>query len=443
MQENRKKNVEGYFREAAASLLAACEGLDRQRLRSGRHLFPGRVTAAVDRLADLASRLGPGDLPAVRRAAAREAEALCERPLFVGGVHKSGTTLVRNLLDGHPEIVMLPVDGGFNLGFLRRLAACSVRERQRRLFKRMVEKTAGNVKGPLRWLYEPGAEGSLPILDLARWTRYFCTRFDSSPGGLLRVTAASFSAVLKDRLPGKKRYWSHKATLNVPAALQLKTFFPQARFLEIQRDSRAVYASQRGKVRVKGRPFRPYYELHCLHKWKRASRENRKAMDGAVYHVLSYEELVSRCGEVMNGVASFLGIEADRRLCEPSVAGIPVGSNTAYGSLHGRAGNVSTKSVQRWREVLDPAEIAMIDHFDSSPGGGLSALVDPVVSLRYLAKMRGFYRGVQEVETISPREALNILAMRRGMRALRPPAQEMPEILSNFSGSSSKGKRSR
>ena len=64
----KKPSSSDYFREAAARLLATCDGLDSsQRLRSGRHFFPRTVQADIDRLADLGARLGPGSLPALRR----------------------------------------------------------------------------------------------------------------------------------------------------------------------------------------------------------------------------------------------------------------------------------------------------------------------------------------------------------------------------------------
>lgn len=407
---------EYYFRRAAAALLAACDGLDSsQRLRSGRHLFPGPIRSGIDRLADLGARLGPGSLPAVRRRDVRSITSLVERPLFLGGVHKSGTTLLRNLCDGHEELVMLPVDGGFDLAFLRRISSCSLRERQRRLFKRMVEKTAGNMAGPLRWLYEPGGDGALPVEDLARWTGYFGRTFDPSPGGLLRVVAASFAAVAADRLPGAKKYWAHKATLNIPAAARLLSLFPRARFVEIQRDSRAIYASQRGKAGVKGRPFRPYYELLCLHEWKRASEKNRGIMDGRTYHTVRYEDLVSDCPAVMGGIARFLDIAPAESLCEPSIAGAPVRSNTAYGDLHGKAGSVSARSIERWRDVLGPDEIAMLKHFDSrAPAGIAGRVADPVVTLGHLAKLKRLYRGEENVQGFSAAQMLSVLAMRQG-----------------------------
>src|SRR5262245_48798608 len=39
--------------------------------------------------------------------------ALAQRAIFVCGAHRSGTTLLRDLLDGHPALSILPSEGSF------------------------------------------------------------------------------------------------------------------------------------------------------------------------------------------------------------------------------------------------------------------------------------------------------------------------------------------
>jgi hypothetical protein len=39
---------------------------------------------------------------------------LVQSPVFICGVHRSGTTLMRDLLDGHPVLSVLPSEGSFS-----------------------------------------------------------------------------------------------------------------------------------------------------------------------------------------------------------------------------------------------------------------------------------------------------------------------------------------
>jgi hypothetical protein len=40
-----------------------------------------------------------------------------ERPVFICGAHRSGTTLMQSLLDGHPELIVLPSEGTYLTSF--------------------------------------------------------------------------------------------------------------------------------------------------------------------------------------------------------------------------------------------------------------------------------------------------------------------------------------
>jgi hypothetical protein len=73
-----------------------------------------------------ADDLGPAVLPpdAVERGL-----ALAACPVLVCGAHRSGTTLTRNLLDGHPALAVLPAEGSFYTSLERRLARLAERER--------------------------------------------------------------------------------------------------------------------------------------------------------------------------------------------------------------------------------------------------------------------------------------------------------------------------
>src|SRR3569832_319873 len=54
--------------------------------------------------------LGPSTLSESETARGLE---LARSPVFICGTARSGTTLLRDLLDGHPELVVIPVESGF------------------------------------------------------------------------------------------------------------------------------------------------------------------------------------------------------------------------------------------------------------------------------------------------------------------------------------------
>jgi hypothetical protein len=60
---------------------------------------------------EMAEQLGPMHHSAAEQIS--QGMDLIQHPVFVCGVHRSGTTLVRNLLDGHPQLVVLPSEGTY------------------------------------------------------------------------------------------------------------------------------------------------------------------------------------------------------------------------------------------------------------------------------------------------------------------------------------------
>src|ERR1019366_2188590 len=67
---------------------------------------------------DVAEAAGPIELGQAEVSRGLE---VAHRPIFVCGVHRSGTTLVRDLLDSHPALAVLPSEGTFFTNFERHL----------------------------------------------------------------------------------------------------------------------------------------------------------------------------------------------------------------------------------------------------------------------------------------------------------------------------------
>ena len=93
---------------------------------------------------------------------------MMETPVFIGGMHKSGTTLLRNVLDNHPELLVLPTDGkGFSL-----IHEClkdgteGIERALRQIIVELIEPLGGT---PPNWILSK-CEGDIqPYMDFARY----------------------------------------------------------------------------------------------------------------------------------------------------------------------------------------------------------------------------------------------------------------------------------
>ena len=56
-------------------------------------------------------------------------KSLRDRPVFIGGHPKSGTSLLRSLVDSHPQLVVYPEETMFFRGFLPKAKGLSLEQK--------------------------------------------------------------------------------------------------------------------------------------------------------------------------------------------------------------------------------------------------------------------------------------------------------------------------
>jgi sulfotransferase family protein len=249
-----------------------------------------------------------------------------ERPFFVVGCPRSGTTMLRLMLDAHPRIA-IPPESHFVGGLtLRRL----------RLGKR-----------PLRAL-----ELALAHTELHEW--------DADPALLRASVEAARPRTLADMLralfgayaeaQGKAR-WGDKTPGYVRRLPALARLFPDALFVHLIRDGRRVAASL-GEV-----PWGPASAASAARWWRQRVRKGRRAgrhLGPERYLEVRYEDLVDDPQAALRRVCAFLGEEFDDAMTRPDLR--------APGRLEERSWNESvrrppTAGVRAdWAARMTPAE---------------------------------------------------------------------------------------
>ena len=239
-----------------------------------------------------------------------------ERHIVMGGAPRSGTTVLRRLLDRHPEV-------------------CSGAE------TKLFVPAAFN----LEWLAD--AYG-IPLEELQHF------RKDSA-------SQAAFIDAFADRVKrgeGKER-WAEKTPLNIRNLDWIMPRFPEASVVHIIRDGRDVVCSMRQhpdwrwvdgewkKVLVP-RSIETYAQ-----RWLADTATGMAWRDDPRYVEVRYEDLVADPAGVLRGICDGIGVTADADWLA-DVGRPAVGSETA--SRPDYEGAVSSASVGRWREDLTAAE---------------------------------------------------------------------------------------
>jgi hypothetical protein len=259
-------------------------------------------------------------------------------PFFILGAQRSGTTLLRLILNAHPDVA-IPQEGTFWMPLLRDLRAdfgAAIPPGRLRSYLRYLQKNDQF----LTW--------GLPRDGLLN---AFAGRTGVKLADLMAFAYGAFA-----RQHGKP-HWGDKTPSffrNVPDLVRL---FPQARFLYVVRDGRDVYLSTRKMLT--GRGNLPVAALEWRHKNLRLERDLARC--AADRHVrLRHEDLLSRPDETLRGLCRFLGLEYSDRMLEFHRRSHEF-TDRHHSDLIFKPLDPSAQG--RWRSALKPSDAAAFEVF--------------------------------------------------------------------------------
>jgi hypothetical protein len=276
-----------------------------------------------------------------------------QRACFIAGQAKSGTTLLTSLLDGHPELLVLPQETAYfptvltKYGEQGRTAQFDYLTRQS--FSRVL------FGGEPRWReHEYTGFPQQKFLETFRRAA-----FDPANAGrdLLALMAESYAATFEIPLDGITR-WIEKTPANrnhVPAIFER---FPHAKLLVTMRDPRAILAAQIELEKTrKTRRFSVYY---VIAHWRVAAKLATRISNGEISGlVIPYEHLVGDPAMWMRKVCNYLEIGFhSATILEPTKVGRAWLGNSAVGADFSE---ISTEPVTRWERQLSEDEIGWVE----------------------------------------------------------------------------------
>jgi hypothetical protein len=261
-----------------------------------------------------------------------------DRPIFVLGCPRSGTTLLQLMLHAHPRIAIPPetrfvlttYEARNTFGDLRdesrrQALASSIVDQRQTLFYDLGlaadEIRAEIVAGP-------------PTLGSAIGTvfRAYARRFDKPRWG--------------DKRPGYYQY--------IPALLRM---FPDAQIVNLIRDGRDCVAS------LMSMPWftQDFYAAICT--WIEAIDSGRQAarrLPAGVYFELQYEQLVADPAAHLAGLCEFLGEDYDDAMAQPHrIAASTIPERKTWHADTQRT--VAASPAGTWRDRLEPWQISVCE----------------------------------------------------------------------------------
>lgn len=264
------------------------------------------------------------------------------RPFFIVGVHRSGTTLLRYMLSSHSRIY-IPPESDFIPNFFLHKPTAELSERR---IADILHTVFSKYRFVGEWQGDP-----LNARALAREMP------EPTPAALLDALYREYA-----RQNGAER-WGDKTPIYASYLDLIHQIFPQAQFVHIIRDGRDAALSMLEKYEQD--------ELHvdvffAARNWVRRIRKAQASgarLGTDLYYELRYESLVQDPERELRAVCAFLGetfepgMLAHHRL---ALERIPPDSHF-FNSVR----NPTTRQrVGRWREALSPADQRLVQHVE-------------------------------------------------------------------------------
>jgi hypothetical protein len=284
--------------------------------------------------------------------------------IFIVGVSRSGTTLMRRILDKHSRIGIVTENH-----YLGHLLAW---EGTRHYFRRLGDlRDDDTVRALVELIYSGELQRRSRLRELSPYWRWLTSKVpredieayllasDRSERGLFEA----FLRIYADRRG--KAIIGEKTPAHLAYVETLLEWFPDGRVVHCMRDPRAIYVSELRRRREHAVSF-PYRQLAAVPAlmerfvllqvaWAWAGAVHRhRALHRRYpdrYRLVRFEDLVAEPAETLHGLCDFLGVTAEPRMLEQTV--------TSKGARVGAAG-FDAGAADRWRERIEPGASAAL-----------------------------------------------------------------------------------
>lgn len=261
-------------------------------------------------------------------------------PIFVVGAPRSGTSLLARMLDAHPAIGLADELCFFDIVLAARREVPELDSAER--IERFLE-LLPHMDHVRYWADGP----ALIEAAAARLRADPCPSYARFYRHLMEARAAALGA----RRFGEKTPW------NVRHLEALEALFPNARFLHIVRDPRAVVASKRKLPRtsrdVVTNAVKWSIDVAAAGRW----RDGSPARAARLLEI-RYEDLVRSPEPVLRRVADFLGEAFDRSMLAFAEAGALAFQDQPW--REGVRRPLFDSSLEAWRDEFTPAQVWLI-----------------------------------------------------------------------------------
>lgn len=279
-------------------------------------------------------------------------------PVFILGAHKSGTSLLRNLLDGHSKLFALPFESHF-FQYYGYWVANNYRYSEPKNYSRdqLIKVFEDFIQANNDSDDKLGDAFVLGRFDVTRFAAKFEElRTDHTISEAFNLFVEASYASLFSKEMDDQILWVEKSVEHAEFAVEIRKAFPKAKFIHIIRNPYSNLVSLR-KYKSVGFGYPLIHRvLQTLQNSYYHLEQNQRLLDN--YLVIRYEDLVSDPTQWMGRIAEFVGIEFEESLLQPLHMGEPWKGNSTSGE---KFSAVSNQRLNDWEQEISPMEKSYVN----------------------------------------------------------------------------------
>lgn len=261
-----------------------------------------------------------------------------DRPVFLVGCPRSGTTLLSAMLHAHPRIAIPPETRFLIPAYEQRARFGDLRQRSNRA-------RLG------AWITRPG---ETKFEDLRIDRDAVIAAIVAGPATFGSATGIVWREFARSR--GKSR-WGEKRPVYWRYLDTIMRLYPDAQLVHLVRDPRACVAS------LEQMPWWQTGRLGAISTWMLADEELRRAarrLPDDTYHRVRYEDLLRDPRTHLRQICGFLGETFEEQMLDHSRAADDVAP--VFKQWHARVGEgVDVSRIDAWQQTLPAEDVALIE----------------------------------------------------------------------------------
>lgn len=278
-------------------------------------------------------------------------------PIFILGCSKSGTSLMRNLFDGHSTIFAVPAESHFfeytgswvNYYFRRS-------QPKNYTFAEMKEQLTGWIDFSNKRVNNVADGFTAGKWNVEKFKEVMYSKEVSNLRELSDLYVESMYVSLFDK-PYQNLSFAEKSVENAEFVLEWSQLYPEARFVHILRNPYSNLVAIRKFMDSLRMPFLNR-ALLGMHDSYYSLYKNLKLADQSRYKVIIYEHLIANPEKVMRELADFIDIDYEEILTQPTLMGKPWGGNSTSGK---KFSSVSNQNIEKWKQDITKYEVSIVN----------------------------------------------------------------------------------